>query len=703
VRPLHAQARDIKRIKFPPLHAFNVPQPERVVLDNGMVLLLLEDHELPLVEMRARIHVGSRDEPASKAGLATLFGQVWRTGGTRQMDGDAIDDFLESRAAIIETGAGEDSTFATVSALKEDFPEVLDLFVDILRHPVFNQEKIEVAKNQQNSAIARRNDNPQGIMSREFSKLIYGSDSPYARTTEYETIQNISREDLLAFHDRFVHPNRMILGVTGDFRKAEMIKTLRRKLGDWPKGPPPEPVAASYQEKNTPGIYYVNKEDMTQSNIIMGHLGIRKDNPDIFAVAVLNEVFGGSFAARLFSNVRSSKGLAYAVRGSVNSNYDHPGTFSTWMTTKTETTAAGIDALLEEIRAIVGDKPPTPEEVPRAKESILNSFVFNFDSRSEIIDQQITYEYFGFPRDYLSRYRENIEKVTPADVARVAKKYIHPDRLSILVVGPSKGLDRPLDSFGKVAKLDISIPEPKAQDMPQATSESLAKGKELFAKVVEGLGGAEAVDAVTAIKTVADTTLSLPQGQLVLKVVSTVAIPDQIRQEIQTPMGSMLMIIDGDKGFMDMAGRKGPMPESQRAQIRGSVKREPLVLARSRAKDAFQVQYLGDEDLDGTKVGILLVTLESEPVKLFVEKSTGHVVRQEYHGPGPAGQPGDHVTTFSDFRDVAGLSLPFKSESTFNGKPQQSSVSHQIQVNPPLDAAMFDTQGSVTVGATDRK
>jgi len=157
------------------------------------------------------------------------------------------------------------------------------------------------------------------------------------------------------------------------------------------------------------------------------------------------------------------------VRGAVDSEYDYPGIFNVWMTTKTETTAAGIDALMEEIDGLVKN-PPSAEEVQRSKDSILNSFIFNYDSRAKILRQQIAYEYFGFPRDYLARYRQNIEKVTPADVARVAKKYVHKDQMAILVVGPSKGQDRPLDTFGKVTKLDITIPEPKGSGGSQKKS-----------------------------------------------------------------------------------------------------------------------------------------------------------------------------------------------------------------------------------------
>ncbi len=467
--PALGQVKNYHDLKYPALHPFTIPEPERSVLRNGMVVMLLEDHELPVIQASLILRTGSRHEPAGKVGLASIFGDVLRTGGTKSMTGDQVDDFLEARAATLETSVSEDSGGASLWCLKQDFPDVLKVLGDILRSPAFSEDKIAIAMNEQAAGIARRNDNPTGIMNREFGKLVYGADSPYARTPEFATLANISRDDLLAFQKKYLHPNRIILGLVGDFDSKAMTKRIGDAFGDWPKGPEFKDPEASYQTVPKPGIYYAEKADMTQSDIIMGHLGIRKDNPDIFAVDVMNEALGGSFASRLFSNVRSRKGLAYAVRGAVDSEYDYPGIFNVWMTTKTETTAAGIDALMEEIDGLVKN-PPSTEEVQRSKDSILNSFIFNYDSRAKILRQQIAYEYFGFPRDYLARYRQNIEKVTPADVARVAKKYVHKDQMAILVVGPSKGQDRPLDTFGKVTKLDIAIPEPKGSAGSQKKS-----------------------------------------------------------------------------------------------------------------------------------------------------------------------------------------------------------------------------------------
>jgi zinc protease len=455
---VHGQATDWRQIPTPPLRAFQPQEPLRVVLPNGMVVLLQRDPELPLVRGHARIRGGSRDEPAAKVGLVSLYGETWRTGGTKTRDGDALDDFLEARAATVETSGGLDSTSISFDCLKGNLDEVFGVFVELLRDPAFREDKLVLAKDEINTGIARRNDNAAGIASREARKLAYGADSPYARQPEYATVAAVGRADLVAWHQRFVHPNDIILGISGDFDPKAMEARVRKAFGDWPKGPAPEKAKVDLKNP-TPGIYLIAKDDVNQSNIRMVHLGTTRDNPDYYAIEVLNEVFGGGFSSRLFTNIRSKKGLAYGVGGGVGTGFDAPGIFQVGMGTKSETTAAAIEALFEEIDNL-HKTPPTAEELERAKASILNSFVFRFDSRDKVLGERMLYEFYGYPADFLEKYRAGIEKVTTDDVARAARKYVHREALAVLVVGNPAGFDRPLSTFGPVTNIDVAIPAP---------------------------------------------------------------------------------------------------------------------------------------------------------------------------------------------------------------------------------------------------
>ncbi len=457
--PVAGQVDSVEQLSYPPLPDIDIPQPTRVVLDNGMVVLLLEDHELPIVQVSARIRTGSRLEPADKVGLAALTGTVMRSGGTTTWTGDALDDYLERKAASIETGIGVTAGSASMTCLIEDFAEIFAVFGDVLQNPRFDQEKLTLAKKKVMAGIARQNDNPGGILSREFAKLIYGNDSPYARVETYATVNNISRQDLVDWHVTYVVPNRIILGLVGDFQTEKALDLVKRTFGSWPREKPFDDPVVPYRTSTTRKVYYVEKDDMTQAKIIIGHLGLTRKHPDYHPVVIINQIVSGSFGARLFSNIRSQKGLAYDVNGGIGFGWDYPATASFSMSTKTETTQAGIDALLTEARKIMETEPPTEEEVHKAKASLLNSFVFSVDSPGKILGKFLTYEYFGYPSDWLVRFRTGIEKATVAQVRKAARTHIKPNQFVFLIIGPRQGTAPALARYETVEELDISIPE----------------------------------------------------------------------------------------------------------------------------------------------------------------------------------------------------------------------------------------------------
>ncbi len=456
---VHAQVKQVGELEYPPLPDLVIPEPERVVLENGMVVLLMEDHELPLISVSAYIQTGARLESRDKSGIASLTGTVLRTGGTTKQSGDELDEFLEGKAAMIETGIGSSSGSASMSCLTEDFPAVLEVYGDILRTPAFAPEKLKIAKNQMMASISRQNDDPGGIVSREFKKLVFGDASPYTWVPTYASILSITRKDVVDWHATYVQPHRIILGLSGDFEKEKAITLLNKVFGDWKKGPDVDDPKAFIQEQVPAGMFYVEKNDMTQAKIAMGHLGIRRDHPDYYSLVIVNQILSGSFGARLFSNIRSKQGLAYDVHGGVGLLWDRPGMAILSMSTKTQTTGKGIDALIAESRKMVSN-PPTDEEVANAKESILNSFVFSVDSPSKVLGKYLTYEYYGYPSTWLKTFRHGIEQVTVAQVRQAAEKHLRPQDFAILVVGPREGTKSALAKYQNIQELDIRIPEP---------------------------------------------------------------------------------------------------------------------------------------------------------------------------------------------------------------------------------------------------
>src|SRR3954462_8822890 len=256
-----AQSTNWKQIPFPPLPAYKPQQPKRIELPNGMIIFLQEDHELPLIDGTARIRGGSVNEPTNKTGLVDIYGDVWRTGGTKSQTGDQLDDFLEIRAAKVETGGGQDSTSISFSCLKGDLDDVFKVFLDVLQNPEFRAEKLELAQKAAADAISRRNDEVSEIAHREAIKLACGPENPYARVAEYSTVAAVTRQDLIDWHSKYVHPNNIILGITGDFDSAAMESRLRTAFESWPKGPVFQKPQVQYSPAKA-GYYLIPKDDV---------------------------------------------------------------------------------------------------------------------------------------------------------------------------------------------------------------------------------------------------------------------------------------------------------------------------------------------------------------------------------------------------------------------------------------------------------
>jgi zinc protease len=462
------QEKPWEKIPIPKLHDFKPQQPKRIELKNGIVIFLQEDHELPFVSGSILIPGGSRDESPAKAGLVGLYGQTWRTSGTAKIDGDALDDLLEAKAAHIETEGDDDSTAVSWDSLKGDADQVFSLALDLFLHPKFSQEKLELAQQQEATGIVRRNDDESGIAERESSKLVYGVNSPYTRQPELATIGAITLDDLKAWHDRTIN-GKLIVGISGDFDPVAMEAKLRTAFEGLP---PCKPTPARHDvfAGPTPGVYFINKEDVNQSNVAIVGIGVDRHNPDVPTIAVMNEILGGGFASRLFQKVRTELGLAYEVGGGISFDYDHPGPFSAAVLTKSATTVDATKATLAEIAGL-NTRPFTEEELARAKDNLLSSFLFRYDTRDKVLAERERLEFYGYPADYLETYKAGLEKVTVADLEAAAKKYIHPEKLAILVVGNSAEIKPGLDqlNLGPIHPIDITIPMPARHGAEEPT------------------------------------------------------------------------------------------------------------------------------------------------------------------------------------------------------------------------------------------
>ncbi len=439
------------KITFPALQ-FNLPQVQRVVLDNGIVLYILEDHELPLVNINALIKTGTMYDPEDKEGVAELTAYSMRTGGTAKLESEEMDKRFDYLAASAAISMSMESAGVDFSILNKDLDEGLDLLAQILTAPAFEKKKLELAVQLKHEDLRRLQDDPQRLAFREFNRLIY-RDNPRGRFFSHKSLANIKRDDLIKFHRRFFQPDNIMFAVTGNITREQAINKFQKCFGSWKKSAtvfetqPPTP-------KSKAGIFYLDKE-ITQSTIIAGQFAPSKNDPDFYAFTVLDFIAGsGGFPSRIFDAVRNNEGLAYSA-GSFYRARPSFGVFGTYALTKTSSTLrtlALINSVLDNIRT----NTITEKEITWAKSSIINGFIFSFTSSEDIAGHQMNIEFEKLPPDFLTSYRERIESVTLKDVNRLAAKYLNAKNNVILILGASKKFDKPAS---KIAEPVLINPE----------------------------------------------------------------------------------------------------------------------------------------------------------------------------------------------------------------------------------------------------
>jgi len=447
-----------RTMKFPELN-FQIPKAERVVLECGMPVYLLRDTELPIINMTAMVKAGSVYEPAAQTGLAGMAGAVMRSGGAGGMTPEQMDDELEFMASSVESGIGADMGTVSLTALKKNFSRTLQIFSQVLLHPDFSEKRLEIARRQAIEGLRRQNDDPKEIAGREINRAIYAG-HPLGEVTTFASIASITRQDVVAFHRRFYRLDNMILAVSGDFDRTALLKELNavfkteksRTALALPEVPQPQ--------QRLQGEVLYGKKDVNQTVIRMGHLGLSKDSPDIYAVRLLDYILGGSFTSRLTMEIRTNQGLAYNVGSHFDIGRRFTGSFVAETETKAESTVKAIN-LMKKIIAGMTKEPVSDTELNAAREYMINSFMFGFTSPASIVTQRARLEYYGYPDGYLEQYRDNIAKVTKMDILKAARTYLHPDAFKLVVIGDAAKFELPLSTQGSVRELDLKLNMPK--------------------------------------------------------------------------------------------------------------------------------------------------------------------------------------------------------------------------------------------------
>ena len=685
--PAQQKLPSYKDLKYPPLKQVKIPDPVEFTLSNGMRVFLLEDHELPVIQGLALLRTGNLFDPSDKKGLADITADVLRTGGTKAKTGDQLDEELENMAASVESNMEESSASLSFSGLKENTQQVLQLFKDIITRPEFRQDKIDLELAQERSAISRRNDEASSIPQRELLSILYGRDTPYGWQVEYADLDRIKRADLQAFYNRYYFPKNIMLSVYGDFSASAMKDLLEKTFADWKVEQPPVPKFPEVTAKPAPGVYFADRPDVTQTFFAIGHLGGDLRDRDYAALEVAANILGDGFSSRLMSQIRTKLGYAYNIGASWAVEFDHPGTFRIQGSTKSSTTVETIQAIGVELAKLRAQQV-SEQELTEAKDSVLNGFVFNFDSPAKTLRRVMRYTYYGYPKNFIFDYQKAVANVTRADVLRVAQERFRAENLSIVAVGNAKEFGKPLTALsGKVAILDLTIPEPKAEAAApvknQPTPQSIAQGKQLLARMQQAMGGSDKLAAIKDSSQSLEMAMDPSSGGLKLKQTVRFVVPNNYRQDQELPFGKVIAYTNGTTGWLSspMQGVMA-MPPDILSQAQSELFRRLVGLVLSDRDNSRTVSAVMGEantvEIDAS---------DGQSVRLEMDPSTGLPAKASYKAPGMGGAVVDVGQIYSDWRDASGFKMPYKAETQQAGKKVSSITVTEYKFNTGLTEA----------------
>jgi predicted Zn-dependent peptidase len=548
----------------------------------------------------------------------------------------------------------------------------------MLTQPGFRQDKIDLAKTQLRAAVAHRNDNAGIVAHREFAGLVYGKDTPFGWRQEYATIDRVSRNDLRAFHQRYFFPANVMLGVWGDFDTAGMKASIEKLFADWTVTQPPAAEFAKARNAPSPGIFLAEKKDATQTFFSIGHLGGQCNDKDCAALEILTSILGGGPRSRIATRLRTRLGIANEVSASWNGDNAQSGLFEISGSTKTVSTVATIKAIQEEIDRI-RTAEVAEDEWRNARDAAVNGLAFTYDSRSKLFQGQLMLDYYGYPKDYVPRYQKALETVTRADLLRVAKQYLNPANLTVVVAANPIMLGDPLEKLGPVTKLDLAIPEAKPE-AAQSSDASMAEGRQILLKAQAAAGGVEKLAAVKDYTMVAeflvDASVANVGGSRIVQTEKWV-VPTAFRQDATLPAGRVSVYADGKIGWMSVPPRWEALAGTERSRVFG---------------DLFRVYYrlLLSDRLEGRTVNAIddftvqIADTAGQVTSVEFDSRTHLLKRVAYDIQQAAGASIYTEEIYEDFRDVGGIQVPFKITINQGGRRLSSVVVTDYRINTGL-------------------
>ncbi|MEQ1896792.1 MAG: pitrilysin family protein [Vicinamibacterales bacterium] len=707
-----------REAKFPPYQV--------KLLGNGMQVVTVSHHEQPSVSVRLLVRAGAVHNPAGKPGVASMAAALLDQGTTTKSAAQ-IADQIDYIGGALGTGAGSDLSFVNAVVMKDSFDVAMDLMADIVRNPAFAPEELERQKQQALSSLQVSRTDAAYVASSVFDRLVFGF-HPYGQpnTGTPETLARITRADLQAYHKAWFVPNNMLLAIVGDVTSDEALATAERVFGKWarvdlPVMTVPEPPPATRR------VIVVDMPGAVQTEVRVGQIGIPRKHNDYLPMDLAIRILGGEGANRLHRVLRSERGLTYGAQAD-SEMMKLSGNFVAETNTKTSTTGEVLRLIFDEYAKMQRDRVGE-RELGDAQAYVAGAFPLTIEIPDAIATQVLNTLFYELPLSDVGTFAQRVQSVTPEDIQRVARQYIHPDRLSVVLVGDSAAFLPQLKAIGvtnyevipfdqlDVTSASLKKESPRASLAPGgaagggvwpvpgaaagrrpayapqgAVAGADSRARDVIDRAVVAKGGLATLKGVRTLVAEATTTFQTPQGPVSSSSTSTVAYPDRMRVDGKVANVSVVQAYNAGTAWVSDPSGVHDVPAEMGEGFADSMRRDLITLLVGAAQGTTPVRLLPEEGAEGLVLTVLEVngTADADrPMRLWLD-AKGHVARLAFAGVGPDGRAARMEERFSDYRDVSGVQIPFRSELRQNGKVVAESVFTRVTINAPVDATRFD-------------
>lgn len=688
-------------VKFPPYQV--------KTLANGLQVIAVSHHEQPAISLRLIIRAGSTQDPAAKPGVASLAAALLDQ-GTTSKSAEQIATTIDSIGGAMGAGSGSDLTFVNAAVMKDSLNVGLDLVSDVIRNPAFAADEIERQRQQILSALTVSYDDPDYIAGVVFDRLVYGFNAygkPDSGTPA--SLASITRTDLADFHKRWFGANNAILAIVGDVTAEEAFAGAERAFGAWGRI---EAVPARLEDAPPPTrrVVLIDKPGAVQTEVRVGNIALPRKHPDFLALDMASKILGGEGGNRLHRVLRSERGLTYGAAATMVALKD-AGHIVADTDTRSTSTAEVLRLMVDEISRLQRQRVSS-RELEDAQAYLTGSFPLTIETPGAIALQVLNAVFYGLDLRELETYRERVNAITPDDIQRVARQYLHPDRLSIVLVGDASLFAKDLGGVGfdqvdriPIGALDLSAPDlrrsasaprpgrgggagvrPVVYQVPAKPAERPEGLADLIARAVRAKGGEALLRTVRTVRAVAANRL-LADGPLTFASTASIRYPGAFRVEADVPNGPLIQVFNaGTYWVQDPQRGARAMPQPVADEMLASVQRDSILMLLGLADGRLSATRLPDASEDGRALPVIEVKAAAMgPVTVTFDPATALIARVHYRST--SGAATDEA--YSDYRDVNGLKVAFKAVTSRDGAPYLERVVRSFEWNVPLDAALF--------------